>query len=167
MTHLVEFPLEDGSSIVVEVTDQEEGRGTDVLHMAAKANRSRHPKPLSKIRPATGKVINTLRGLVQRPDEIEMEFGFSLSAAASVIIASASTAANYKVILRRKGSPQRRPSEPFEHPSLQTASHKTDHIQDMISFCDQSTIVEQQKPPYPEVSPCSNDVATPACSGEK
>ncbi len=61
---------------------------------------------LSKICTATEKVIATLRGLIQKPDGVEMEFGFSLSAEAGVIIASASTQANYKVTLRWKGEAQ-------------------------------------------------------------
>jgi len=109
MTHVVEFPLEDGGSILVEVTDQEEARGTRRAARGTEGEPEQAPQTfeqaLSKIRPATEKVISTLRGLVQRPAEIEMEFGFSLSAAAGVVIASASTAANYKVTLRWKGEP--------------------------------------------------------------
>jgi|SRR5579859_1542697 len=106
MTQLIEFSLEDGSSITVEVTDREEAGGTrriarDTEDEPKRASQT-FEQALSKIRPATEKVMSTLRGLVQRPDEIEMEFGFSLSATAGVIISSASTAANYKVTLRWK-----------------------------------------------------------------
>ena len=62
---------------------------------------------LSKIRPATEKVITTLRGLAHKPEEIEIEFGFSLNAAVGVVIAAASTAANYKVTLRWKQEEQK------------------------------------------------------------
>jgi Trypsin-co-occurring domain 1 len=57
---------------------------------------------LSKIRPATEQVITTLRELAKQPQEIEMEFGFSLNATAGVVIASDSAQANYKVTLRWK-----------------------------------------------------------------
>src|SRR6266568_5990115 len=107
MKHFVEFPLEDGSTIVVEVNEPEEERGT---RRAARGTEEEPEKAsqtfehaLSKIRPATEKVITTLRDLIQKPDEVEMEFGFSLSAGAGVIIASASTQANYRVTLRWKG----------------------------------------------------------------
>ena len=107
MKHFVEFKLEDGetSTIVVEVNEPETGGTTRA---------SRHPseiieeaketfeQALSKIRPATEKVITTLHGLAHKPDEIEMEFGFSLNAQVGVVIASASTDANYKVTLRWK-----------------------------------------------------------------
>src|SRR5712692_8800230 len=105
MKRLIQFNMEDSGSIIVEVDEPETGGTTRA---------SRHPgeiaeeaketfeQALSKIRPATEKVITTLRGLAHKPDEIEMEFGFSLSAAAGVVIASASTQANYKVTLRWK-----------------------------------------------------------------
>src|SRR5438874_2399980 len=47
------------------------------------------------------------------------------------------------------------------------ASHKTERIEDMIEFCEKPTTREQREAPYPKASPCSNNVATPACSGKK
>ena len=107
MKQLIEFPLEDGQTIIVEVNELEEERGSRRVARGTeeeplKASQT-FEQALSKIRPATEKVIITLRDLVQKPDEIEMEFGFSLSAGTGVIIASASTQANYRVTLRWKG----------------------------------------------------------------
>ena len=106
MKHFVEFRLEDGGTIIIEVDESETGgtvrasrRSGEIVEEAKET----FEQALSKIRPATEKVITTLRGLAQKPDEIEMEFGFSLNAAAGVVIASASTQANYKVTLRWKG----------------------------------------------------------------
>lgn len=106
MKYLVEFPLEDGNTIVVEVNEWKEEDGTqrvargvgEVLKQAPQT----FEQALSKIRPATEKVITSLRELIQKPDEVEMEFGFRLSAEAGVIITSASTEANYKVTLHWK-----------------------------------------------------------------
>ena len=110
MKRFVEFPLEDGSTIVVEVNEPEGERGTRRAARGSEEEPEKAPQTfehaLSKIRPATEKVITTLRGLIQKPDEVEMEFGFSLSAEAGVIIASASTQANYRVTLRWKGEAQ-------------------------------------------------------------
>ena len=107
MKQLIEFPLEDGQTIIVEVNELEGERGSRRVARSTEEEPEKAPQTfeqaLSKIRPATEKVITTLRGLVQKPDEIEMEFGFSLSAGAGVIIASASTEANYKVTLRWQG----------------------------------------------------------------
>ncbi len=107
MKRFVEFQLlDDGTTIVVEVNEAEEGRGSRRVARGSVEEPEKAPQTfeqaLSKLRPATQKVITTLHDLIQKPDEIEMEFGFSLSAEAGVIIASASTEANYKVTLRWK-----------------------------------------------------------------
>jgi hypothetical protein len=110
LRRFIEFSSEDGSTIVVEVDEQEEEHGTRRLARGSEGAPEHAPQTfeqaLSKIRPATEKVITTLRGLVQKPDEVEMEFGFSLSAEAGVIIACASTQANYRVTLRWNGEAQ-------------------------------------------------------------
>jgi len=106
MKHLVEFPLEDGGSIFVEVSEPEGGRGSRRVARGAEEEPETAPKTfeqaLNKIRPATESVIAMLRGLLHKPGEVEMEFGFTLSAEAGVIITSISTEANYKVTLRWK-----------------------------------------------------------------
>ena len=103
MKRFIEFKLEDGSAVVFEVDEPEVGGTTRASRRPgeiAEEAKETFEQALTKIRPATEKVIATLRGLSQKPDEIEMEFGFNLSAAAGVVIASASTEANYKVTLR-------------------------------------------------------------------
>ena len=106
MKHFIEFSLEDGDTITVEVDEPEGERGTRRVARGTEEKPERAPQTfeqaLSRVRPATEKVITVLRGLVQKTDEIEMEFGFSLSADAGVIIASASTQATYRVTLRWK-----------------------------------------------------------------
>jgi len=113
MKRLIEFKMEDGGAIIVEVDEPETGGTTRASRRPgeiAEEAKETFEQALSKIRPATEKVITTLRGLAHKPDEIEMEFGFSLSAAAGVVIASASTAANYKVTLRWKSeTPENKP----------------------------------------------------------
>jgi len=103
---LLEFRLDDDGTIIVEVDEPETGGTTRASRRPgeiAEEAKETFEQALSKIRPATEKVITTLRGLAHKPDEIEMEFGFNMSAAAGVVIASASTGANYKVTLRWKG----------------------------------------------------------------
>ena len=105
MKRFVKFMMEDGSTIIIEVDEPETGGTTRVSRrpgeIAEEATET-FEQALSKIRPATEKVITTLRGLAHKPNEIEMEFGFSLNAAVGVVIASASTQANYKVTLKWK-----------------------------------------------------------------
>src|SRR6266487_3418636 len=103
MKHLVAFKMEDGGAIIVEVDELETGGTTRASRRPgeiAEEAKETFEQALSKIRPTTEKVITTLRGLAHKPDEIEMGFGFSLNAAVGVVIASASTEANYKVTLR-------------------------------------------------------------------
>lgn len=103
MKYFVEFKLDDGSSIVFEVDEPDVGGTTRASRRPGEIveeAKETFEEALTKIRPATERVITTLRGLSQKPDEIEMEFGFNLSAAAGVVIASASTEANYKVTLK-------------------------------------------------------------------
>ena len=103
MKHLVKFEMEDGSTIFVEVDEAETGGTTRAARRPgeiAEEAKETFEQALNKIRPATEKVISTLRGLAHKPDEIEMEFGFSLNAVVGAVIASASTEANYKVTLR-------------------------------------------------------------------
>lgn len=95
--------MEDGGTIIVEVDEPDTGETTHAAHRpgeVAKEARESFKQALSKIRPATEMVITMLRLLVHKQDEIKMEFGFRLNAAAKVVIASTSTGANYKVTLR-------------------------------------------------------------------
>ncbi len=103
MKRLIEFPIEDGSTIWVEVDEPEETAGARRVardNGTPEISKQTFEQALSKIRPATEKVIATLRELVQQPDEIEMQFGFTLNAQAGVVITSVSTQANYTVTLR-------------------------------------------------------------------
>ena len=103
MNSLIEFPLEDGSSIWVEVRDTETGglvpaaRG-DLTARAAQTFES----ALERVRPAAQAIIQKLRDLPDTPDEVEVEFGLKLSAEAGAIIAAGGVEANYRVTLKWK-----------------------------------------------------------------
>jgi hypothetical protein len=101
MKHLVEFPLEDGGSIVVEV-DEPESEG---IVRAARENtivkaKETLEEALNKILPVTRSVVEKLSSLADRPEEIEIRFGVKLSTAAGAVIASASAEANFDVTVR-------------------------------------------------------------------
>jgi len=105
MKRLIEFPLDGGGSMWVEVDEPEGAGGTvragrGILPELPEKSLQTFEQAVSKIRPATETVITTLRDLIQQPDEIEMQFGFILHAEAGVVIAAASTEANYTVRLR-------------------------------------------------------------------
>src|SRR5205085_9545464 len=104
MTRLVEFPLEEGGSIVVEMNEPETG-GTVRAGREDKIEKARETfeDALNKVLPATKSVVEKLRDMESRPDEIEVTFGVNLSTMAGAVIASASVAANFGVTVRWTG----------------------------------------------------------------
>ena len=103
MKQLVEFPLEDGSSILVEVDEAESaGKTARVARgdkIVKKANQN-FEKALDRVKPTANAVISKLRDLIEEPGEIGVEFGIKLSAESGVVIASAGIEANFKVTLK-------------------------------------------------------------------
>jgi hypothetical protein len=101
MKRLIEFPLEDGTTIMVEAEVPEEpgmapaARGESGVQRAQKT----FEEALDRIRPAAQVLIQKLRALSDPPDQIQVEFGLSLNAQAGAFIAAASTEAHYKVTL--------------------------------------------------------------------
>jgi hypothetical protein len=105
MKRLIEFPLEDGSSMLVEVDEPESAggvvkaaRGSDVVEKSQKT----FEEAMDKVKPAAAAIIAKLRTLHDAPDEIEVQFGLKLSAAAGAFLASAGVDANYSVTLKWK-----------------------------------------------------------------
>jgi Trypsin-co-occurring domain 1 len=100
MKHLVEFPLQEGGSIIVEV-DEPESEGTiraargDTIVKAKETLE----EALNNVLPATKSIIEKLRGMGNKPDEIEMTFGVNLNTAVGAVIASASAQANFSVTM--------------------------------------------------------------------
>ena len=105
MKHLVEFDLEDGGSIIVEVEEREAGgmvpvsRGSE--KMMEKASQT-FEAALDKVRPAAQTIIKKLRALHDPPDEVEVEFGLKMNAEAGAVVASGGVEANYTVKLTWK-----------------------------------------------------------------
>src|SRR3989440_9632441 len=93
MKHLVEFPLEEGGNIVIEIDEPETG-GTVRAGREDKIEKAKETfeDALNKVLPATKTVVEKLRNMTSRPDEIEVTFGVNLSTMAGAFIASASAA---------------------------------------------------------------------------
>lgn len=102
MKRLIEFPLQEGGSMLVEVDEPETGgvvKASRAGEAAEKATQTLE-EAIDKIKPAAQSIITQLRGLHDEPDEVAVEFGIKLSAAAGAFVASASVEANYKVSLK-------------------------------------------------------------------
>lgn len=111
MKRLIEFPLNDGSSVVVEVDEPDVERGVaKAARPGEVAERAKETfeAALERIRPAAATIIGKLRDLVDPPDEIEVEFGIKLTAEAGAVLASAGVEANYRVTLTWKRTEQQK-----------------------------------------------------------
>jgi hypothetical protein len=114
MKQLIEFPLEGGGSILVQVDEPTpEGgvvRAARPGEIVAKASQT-FESALDKIKPAAGAIISKLRGLADPPDEIEVEFGLTMNAEAGAFVAAAGAEANYTVKLTWKREASEQDSE--------------------------------------------------------
>ncbi|MFE0806502.1 CU044_2847 family protein [Streptomyces sp. NPDC058794] len=107
MTYVVELPLDDGpdgAARAVKVEVQEKP-GDGLVKVArpgqvvARASRSMG-EMLSGLRPVAQQLVNTFGETAPGPQEITVEFGLSLSAAADIVISSSTAQAHFTVTLR-------------------------------------------------------------------
>jgi hypothetical protein len=79
---LIEFPLEDGTSMAVEVDEP----GTEGMVRAARPGEitekatQTFEAALERLKPAAAAIISQLRGVSDPPEQIGVEFGVKLSA---------------------------------------------------------------------------------------
>lgn len=99
--HYVEFPLESGGSIIVEVSDNEQsGSWRDSSETLLTRASDTLENAIDRVKPAAQAILSRLTTLSERPSEIEVEFGIKLSAQAGAIIASGSVDANYVIKIK-------------------------------------------------------------------
>jgi hypothetical protein len=106
---LVGFPLEGGGTVLVEVEEPDRGpvtrglgrddQGSKVVQRTSQT----FEEATAGVMPAAEALINRLKGLVDAPDEIGLEFGVQLSAEAGAFIASVAAEANFKISMSWKG----------------------------------------------------------------
>lgn len=102
---LVEYKLEQGGSVLIEVEEIELERGR-----APVAKRPGVPeeatkefeKALDDIRPVADTIVQKLKDLSSEPDNIGIEFGIKMNAQAGAFIAATGIEANFKVTLSWK-----------------------------------------------------------------
>ena len=110
MKRLVEFPMEEGGSIVIEIDEPETG-GTVRAGRGETIEKARETleDALNKVLPATKNVVEKLRNMASRPDEVEVTFGINLSTQAGAFIASVGAEANFGVTVRWIGKAENLP----------------------------------------------------------
>lgn len=99
MKSIIEYKLQDGTSVFTEVDLPDSGvgrvsRGDGVIEASMSFEAA-----LDQITPAAESVIAKLRALSARPDAIELAFGIKLSGKLGAIIASGEAEANFQVTL--------------------------------------------------------------------
>lgn len=101
MRRYVEFELEAGGTIIVEVNEGAEGAliPAGVEEIVTRASQT-FEQAFAKVTSIANVVIDKLTGLSQPPKEVEVTFGLTLSAEAGVVVAAASGEANYTVTLK-------------------------------------------------------------------
>jgi Trypsin-co-occurring domain 1 len=102
MTRLVEFPLQDGGTVLVQVDEATAGpttRGLGDRHTVTEQAQHTFEDAIARVQPAAQSLVSRLRAMADAPDEVGVEFGLELSAEAGAFIAAASSTANFKVTL--------------------------------------------------------------------
>src|SRR4051794_734671 len=95
-TKLVDVKLPNGESLDVEI------EVADLQSGAASITRPEgldFEDALSKIKTAAGELVSAIRDMAERPDSFEIQFGVKFNASAGVVIAKASTEANFTIKL--------------------------------------------------------------------
>jgi hypothetical protein len=122
---LVEFPLEDGGSVLVQVEDGgttgrygggEVNRGwvDREERLVAQAQQS-FEQAVGRVQPAVQALVRRLRSVAESPEEIKVDFGVELSAEVGAFVAGASSTGNFTVSMTwRPGREAGRPTDPTE-----------------------------------------------------
>lgn len=102
MKHLVEYPLNDGSHVIIEIDEPASGgttpvgRGENILPKAKETLEH----ALQHVLPAAKAVVEQVKSFETDADEIEVAFGIRLNSTFSALISSVSAEANFDVTLR-------------------------------------------------------------------
>jgi hypothetical protein len=111
MKRLVEFPLDQGGSVLIEVEEPPAGPvtrgfGKDRTALVEQADKT-FEAATAAVTPAARSLLARLRSIDDPPDEIGIAFGVQLSAQAGAFIASVAAEANFTVSMtwrRHQGS---------------------------------------------------------------
>jgi len=111
MKRLVDFPLDEGGSVLIEVEESPAGPvmrgiGKDRAALVEQADKT-FEEATAAVTPAARSLLARLRSLDDPPDEIGIVFGVQLSAQTGAFIASVAAEANFTVSMtwrRRQGT---------------------------------------------------------------
>jgi hypothetical protein len=102
VSRVVEVPLDEGGSILIEVDEVLDGPVVRGRGGAAALPPLAEPLEhiLAGLGPVTRALVSQLRALSDSPHEIEVEFSVKLTTEAKIVIARAAGEANFRIALR-------------------------------------------------------------------
>ena len=102
MAKLIKYPLDKSTFIYIEAPDEEESGERRLSKKGEKSvvlAENKFSEAVNTIRPAAQAVLDAFIEL-NKPKEIQLEFGLKFNAKAGAIIASVDSEASFKVLLK-------------------------------------------------------------------
>jgi hypothetical protein len=97
---IVEFALEDGDSVLIEVSQSNDRIGIPD-RITEKANKT-FESALNTVKPIANTIMDKILELNQPASEVEVKFGIKMTAGLGAIVASGSADINYEITLKWK-----------------------------------------------------------------
>lgn len=105
MKRLVEYRLENGGNVLIEVeeTELEKGRAPVSRKLGVPEEAAKEfEQALDDIKSVAETIVQKLKDLSSQPDNVGVEFGIKMNAQAGAFIASTAVEANFKITLSWK-----------------------------------------------------------------
>ena len=105
MGRLLEYPLEGGGSVLIQVEDGHGGDGEVTRGWGERDRRvieqaqESFQQAVGRVQPAVQALFAQVRSLADSPDTVSVEFGLELGADVGAFVANASSKGNFKVSL--------------------------------------------------------------------
>ncbi len=103
MTRLIDFQLDQQTTILVEAADDGTPKGMQHVSIGgatAEKAKEAFDTALAGIKPIASSIMAQLKDAVADAKEIEVEFGIKLTATAGVVLAKASTEGHCKISIK-------------------------------------------------------------------
>ena len=105
MVRLLEYPLEGGGSVLIQVEDRHSGDGEVTRGWGERDRRvieqaqESFEQAVGRVQPAVQALLAQVRSLADSPDTVSVEFGIELGAEVGAFVANASSKGHFKVSL--------------------------------------------------------------------